>query len=78
MLDHLAPADRDVAIDIRSGDKASELLKYLALSAGMGTVVWGSDEAALKGPAEGLSRHWLSKVKTELHCPVVTSRLRRL
>ena len=63
--------------EIRCGDKASELLKFLALTSMVSTVVWGSDENVLTGQGERKSRHWFAKVRTEFQCPIVTSRARR-
>jgi hypothetical protein len=77
ILDRHGSVGLDGPVEIRSGDKASELLKHLALSAEVCTVVWGSNESALKDQAAGKAKHWLSKVKSEFQCPVVTSRARR-
>jgi hypothetical protein len=77
VLGRCVPPGIDCRKEIRCGDKASELLKYLAVNAAVGTMVWGSDESALMEKGERKSRHWLSKVKTKLQCPVVTSRVRR-
>jgi hypothetical protein len=77
IFERCRPADLQVQGEIRCGDKASELLKFLALTSMVGTVVWGSDESVLTGQGERKSKHWLSKVRTEFQCPIVTSKARR-
>jgi hypothetical protein len=66
----------EIRTEIRCGDKASELFKFVASIPPPATVVWGSDESALTSGSEKKTKHWLTRFKTEFQCPIVTSRAR--
>ena len=59
-------ADIPVEAEIRMGDPASELMKFLAGSRSVDTIIWGGirDVRLNKG-------HWLTRMKDMLDCPVV-------
>jgi len=61
-----------VSFEVRSGDKASELLKYLALAPSFHTVVWGGEDRVLKEPRYGKKKHWFAEVAKKISCPIVT------
>jgi len=62
--------------EIRRGDKASEFLKHLAVSASPSTIVWGSDREVLTDRRFKRSGHWLAKVAGQIHCPIVAPSLK--
>ena len=61
-----------VSKDIRYGDKAAELLKYLAVHSGLAVIVWGSDERMVGNLGTGKTYHWLNKLKETLPCSIVS------
>ncbi len=66
-----------VQSSIRYGDKASELLKFLASIPVPSTVVWGSDEKVITSGRDRKSKHWFASIRAEFNCPIVTSKARR-
>jgi hypothetical protein len=77
IFERCRPADLLYQGEIRCGDKVSELLKCLARTTTISTVVWGSDERVLTRQGERRAKHWLTKVRMEFQCPIVTSKARR-
>ena len=73
----LTPPAVEIESELRSGDKASELLKFLALAPPVGTLVWGGNEKALTGRGDRKAEHWMAKLRSDLSCPIVTSMSRR-
>jgi hypothetical protein len=71
MLEGISFGNR-VSWEIRSGDKASELLKYLALAPPFHTVVWGGEDKVLKESRYGKKRHWFAEAAKKISCPIVT------
>jgi hypothetical protein len=63
---------KEASLEVRSGDKASELLKYLALAPSFHTVVWGGEERVLKELRYGKKKHWFAEVAKKISCPIVT------
>ncbi|MBN2242958.1 MAG: hypothetical protein JW793_09740 [Acidobacteria bacterium] len=62
-----------VSKDIRyGGDKAAELLKYLAVHSGLAVIVWGSDERMIGKLGAGKTCHWLGKLTGMLPCSIVS------
>ena len=57
--------------EIRIGDPQSELMKFLASSSSVQTIVWGGIEDLIEGGARQKKAHWLIKTKSMLECPVV-------
>ena len=61
-----------VSKDIRYGDKATELLKYLAVHSSLAVIVWGSDEGMVGKLGAGKPHHWLNKLTGMLPCSIVS------
>jgi len=61
---------------LRQGDPASELLKFLAASRPCQTVVWGGNEAFVRGRRTPVRGHWLERVREELDCALVVPALK--
>ncbi|MBF0103390.1 MAG: hypothetical protein HQK77_21015 [Desulfobacterales bacterium] len=61
---------------IRCGDKASELVKFLAESPAFTMVIWGSEKWFSSGKIPKLTQHWLAKVIDTIECPIVTPTLK--
>ena len=62
---------------IRYGDKASEFLKHLAGSPSFAATVWGGEEefAAVRNKTK--KKHWFSKIKANIRCPVVRPTIKK-
>ncbi|HNS98443.1 MAG TPA: universal stress protein [Polyangiaceae bacterium] len=77
----LAQVARDEGVDLsihrRSGDKTSELLKYLASQAHVRALVWGGDDAALSVTSSSRRRHWFGRMREQVECPIVTASRKR-
>jgi hypothetical protein len=67
----------DLIVDQRSGDKASELLKYLAGHSHVRALVWGGDDAVLTATSTSRLRHWFGRIREQVECPIVTASRRR-
>jgi hypothetical protein len=70
--------DKLASIQVRHGDKPSELLKYLALAPSFHTVLWGGDGSILKEARRGKKEHWFIKVAKGIGCPIVTPLSKRI
>jgi len=57
-----------IEVEMRMGDSCSELMKFLAGSRSVHTIVWGG-RSDLAG--QGQRQHWLARMKDSLECPVV-------
>ena len=68
----LEQAQIEVTKEIRSGDKATELLKYLASNSNLAAVVWGSDKKMVGKLGSGKQHHWLNKLTGVLPCSIVS------
>jgi hypothetical protein len=79
-LDKVRLAARAEGVEVhaaaRGGDRTSELLKFLGSSAPFRAVVWGGDPLVLTAHPYGGGRHWFSRVRTQIRCPIVTASLR--
>lgn len=62
----------DVSKEVRSGDKATELLKYLASNSGLAAIVWGSDREMVEKLGAGRQHHWLQKLAGVLPCSIIS------
>ena len=62
--------------DIRYGDKASELIKYIAAAPTLAAIIWGSDGDIVTGRRRKKSEHWFEKVRPHIHAPIVTPKTR--
>ncbi|MBL0731758.1 MAG: hypothetical protein JJW03_02755 [Desulfosarcina sp.] len=56
---------------IKYGDKASEFLKHIAGSPSFAATVWGGKKEFAGGRNKTKKKHWFSKIKTNILCPVV-------
>ena len=72
LMDPILQARIKVSKDIRYGDKATELLKYLAIHSGLAVIVWGSDERMVGKLGTGKPHHWLNKLAGMLPCSIVS------
>ncbi len=63
--------------EMRVGDGASEVLKFLAAGPAPAVVVWGGDHGAVLASRHGSSRHWLSRIAGDLGCSVVLPKARK-
>ena len=64
-------AQMEVSTEIRYGDKATELLKYMAANSNPAAIVWGSDGNMVGKFGTGRSHHWLNKLSNMLPCSIV-------
>ncbi len=64
--------------DIRYGDKASELLKFIALAPSFHTLIWGGEDQVLKAQRPKKKGHWFAKVAKDVGCPIVTPVIKNL
>ncbi len=58
--------------EIRCGDKATELLKFLASNSKPETIIWGGDRQKVGKLGTGRPAHWLNRLSTRLPCSVVS------
>jgi hypothetical protein len=56
---------------VKTGDPSSELVKYLAASGSLQTIVWGGQQELVREGVRGKKPHWLTKMKDVVECPVV-------
>ena len=57
--------------EIKIGDPQSELMKFLASSSSVQTIVWGGIEDVIESGARQKKGHWLIRMKSMVECPVV-------
>jgi hypothetical protein len=72
LMEPIQQARIRVSKDVRYGDKAAELLKYLAVHSGLAVIVWGSDERMVGELGAGKTYHWLNKLTGMLPCSIVS------
>ncbi|MCP4756714.1 MAG: hypothetical protein GY866_38110 [Proteobacteria bacterium] len=63
-------SDVPVEMIVSIGDPSSELLKFLAGSRSIRTIVWGGRSEPFQNKSKG-KPHWLVLMKENLECPVV-------
>jgi nucleotide-binding universal stress UspA family protein len=56
---------------VRVGDPPSELMKYLAETRSISSIVWGGDRAALSRGRSGEETHWLARTRDTIGRPLV-------
>jgi hypothetical protein len=56
---------------LRLGVPSSELMKFLAESSTVITIVWGGEPSLTAGTARSRRSHWLAQIRETLECPVV-------
>lgn len=59
------------AVALRQGDKASQLLKHIALTRALKAIVWRGDEDIMAGRRPKMSEHWFAKVRSHVGCPII-------
>ncbi len=67
----LSASGLPTSVEVRVGDPRSELLKFMVTAPSPLAVVWGGEEKALVDTARRPA-HWISLVRDELGCPLVT------
>ena len=67
----------ELVVGRRTGDKASELLKYLASHSHVRALVWGGDDAVLTATTTSRRRHWFGRMREQVECPIVTASRKR-
>jgi len=58
-----------VEAEVRMGNPSSELMKFLARSRSVQTIVWGGPQEL--GGQKRVKDHWLMRMKDGLGCPIV-------
>ena len=74
MISHMDAAQRagvSVEAVIRMGDPSSELMKFLAISRSIQTIVWGGEKDLINQRSVQKRAHWLVKLKDVVEIPVV-------
>ena len=71
LMEPIEQAQIEVSKDMRSGDKATELLKYLAANSSLAAIVWGSDNKMAGKLSVGKPHHWLNRLTGLLPCSLV-------
>lgn len=66
------PAQPETTREIRFGDKATELLKYLAAGSTPAAIIWGSERGTIGKLGTGKPHHWLNKLSNLLPCSIVS------
>jgi len=56
---------------LRLGDPSSGLIKFLAESSTVQTIVWGGERSLASRSARRRKSHWLAQMRDRLGCPVV-------
>jgi len=72
LMEPIERARIEVSKEIRSGDKATELLKYLAANSSLAAIVWGSDKKMVGRLGTGKPHHWLNRLTGLLPCSIVS------
>jgi K+-sensing histidine kinase KdpD len=72
LMEPIVQAQVEVSKEVCSGDKATELLKYLATNSNLTTIVWGSDRRMVGKLGVGKPHHWLNRMKGLLPCSIVS------
>jgi hypothetical protein len=62
----------EASCDIDHGDKATQLLKYLAGHSTPAAIIWGSDERRIARSGPGRQHHWLNRLSAVLPCSIVS------
>lgn len=71
-MEPIERAQIGISKEIRSGDKAAELLKYLASNSSPAAIVWGSDQRTVGKLGWRKPHHWLNKLSGLLPCSIVS------
>ena len=72
ITERIEPAKIEATSEIRYGDKATELLKYLAANSNPAAIVWGSEREIVGQLGTGKPHHWLNKLSHLLPCSIVS------
>ncbi len=68
--------DVSMQIVVKIGDPQSELMKFLAESSTIQTIVWGGRPDLVDSGARQKQTHWLVKTKGLVECPIVVPSLK--
>ncbi|MDY6861897.1 MAG: universal stress protein [Thermodesulfobacteriota bacterium] len=60
-----------VEAEMRIGDPSSELLKFLAETKSIETIIWGGKTDLCNEKESNKKLHWLLKIRKSMKCPVV-------
>jgi len=69
-------AGLEVEALLRTGDPSSELLKYLAETRPIRTIVWGGRREAVERRERGRRPHWFVRMRSRVEAPVVVPTLK--
>ena len=72
LLKPVAESPFETTRTVLYGDKATELLKYLAANATPAAIVWGSDSRMVGKNRVGKPNHWLNRLTSLLPCSIVS------
>jgi nucleotide-binding universal stress UspA family protein len=61
---------------LRTGDPSSELMKYLAETRPIHTIVWGGDQEAVRRHDRAQRSHWFVRMRDRVELPVVVPTLK--
>jgi nucleotide-binding universal stress UspA family protein len=64
-------AEVPVENELRVGDPSSELMKFLAETRPVHTIVWGGDGEAVRRKARTARRHWFARMRDRVELPIV-------
>jgi hypothetical protein len=70
-VEAIKKAGLPVEIQLKIGDPASELIKFLAGPMRFQTIIWASEPDLMNKKRAGARFHWLVKIKDVVECPVV-------
>jgi hypothetical protein len=69
-------AGLEVEALLKTGDPSSELLKYLAETRPIRTIVWGGRREAVERRDRGRRPHWFVRMRSRVEAPVVVPALK--
>ncbi len=76
-LDRIRSEGLDVRYSLEHGEKASGLLKHIALIPSLSALVWGGKEDIASTRKKRKGDHWFERVRPAVPCPIVSPRVRK-
>lgn len=70
-LETVRRAGVPVQVKLKLGVPPSEVMKFLAESSFIHTIVWGGEPSLAVGTPRSRRAHWLSQIREALECPIV-------